>query len=59
MDNIIMKSRQGELHAKIEKVFVVFKENNMCLNLDNCAIGVKSGKFLGYMITHKGIEANP
>ena len=31
----------------------------MYLNLDKCTFGVKSGKFLGYMITHKGIEANP
>ena len=30
----------------------------MCLNPDKCAFGVKSEKFLGYMITHRGIEAN-
>ena len=30
----------------------------MHLNPDKCAFGVKSEKFLGYMITHRGIEAN-
>ena len=37
----------------------MFKKNNMRLNPNKFALGVKIGKFLGYMITHKGIEANP
>ena len=30
----------------------------MRLNPSKCAFGVKSGKFMGYMITHWGIEVN-
>lgn len=30
----------------------------MHLNLEKCTFGVRGGKFLGFMITHKGIEAN-
>ena len=30
----------------------------MKLNLSKCAFGVSSGKFLGFMVSHKGIEAN-
>ncbi|XP_052189925.1 uncharacterized protein LOC127799739 [Diospyros lotus] len=60
VDDMIVKSKQGESHARqLEKVFTVFRKNNMRLNPDKCAFGVKSEKFLGYMITHRGIEANP
>ena len=31
----------------------------MKLNLTKCSFGVTSGKFLGYMVTHRGIEASP
>ena len=31
----------------------------MKLNLSKCAFGVSLGKFLSFMISHRGIEANP
>ena len=31
----------------------------MKLNLAKCLFGVSSGKFLGFMISQRGIEANP
>ena len=31
----------------------------MKLNPSKCAFGVSFGKFLGFMVSHKGIEANP
>jgi len=31
----------------------------MKLNLEKCTFGVASGKFLGYLVTQQGIEANP
>ena len=53
MDDMIVKSKHGERHAKkLEKVFAVFWENGMRLNPNKCAFEVKSGKFLGHMITH-------
>ena len=30
----------------------------MRLNLEKCTFGVKAEKFLGYMISQRGIEAN-
>ena len=30
----------------------------MALNVSKCSFGVGSGKFLGYMVTHRGIEVN-
>ncbi|XP_073139022.1 uncharacterized protein [Henckelia pumila] len=35
------------------------KNNQMKLNPNKCTFGVWAGKFLGYMVTKKGIEANP
>ena len=31
----------------------------MKLNLSKCAFGVSLGKFLGFMVSQRGIEANP
>ena len=31
----------------------------MKLNPSKCAFGVSSGKFIGFMVSHRGIEANP
>ena len=31
----------------------------MKLNLGKCAFGVMVGKFLGFMVSQRGIEANP
>src|ERR1044071_2181651 len=31
----------------------------MKLNPTKCSFGMSSGKFLGYMVSHKGIEASP
>ena len=31
----------------------------MRLNAAKCSFGVGSGKFLGYMVTHRGIEVDP
>lgn len=40
-------------------MFDVLKKYNMRLNPNKCAFGVSSGKFLGFMISQRGIEANP
>nr|KYP50214.1 Retrovirus-related Pol polyprotein from transposon 412 family [Cajanus cajan] len=40
-------------------VFNQIWKRNMRLNLEKCVFGVQGGKFLGFMITSRGIEANP
>ena len=37
----------------------MLKAYKLCLNASKCSFGVSSGKFLGYMIIHRGIEVNP
>ena len=40
-------------------IFEILREHKLRLNASKCSFGVGSGKFLGYMITYRGIEVNP
>ena len=39
-------------------MFTTLKQYQMKLNPSKCAFEVASGKFLGFMVSQKGIEAN-
>ncbi|XP_059638536.1 uncharacterized protein LOC132280798 [Cornus florida] len=41
-----------------KETFQVLRKHQMKLNPSKCAFGVSSGKFLGYMVSRRGIEAN-
>ena len=41
------------------KAFQILREYNMKLNPAKCAFGVLAGKFLGFIVNNRGIEANP
>ena len=57
---MVVKSQSIAQHiAYLEEVFGEFYKYNMCLNPEKCTFKVGGGKFLGFMITHRGIEANP
>ena len=60
IDNMLVKSIKAELHIiHLAEVFQVLKSYNMKLNPAKCAFGVSLGKFLGFIINRRGIEANP
>jgi len=60
IDNMVVKSKKVEEHlADLGETFSVLREHKLCLNTSKCSFGVSSGKFLGYMITHQGVEVNP
>ena len=40
-------------------MFALLQKYNMKLNPAKYAFGVGSGKFLGFMVNNRGIEANP
>ena len=40
-----------------EIAFDILKTLNMKLNFAKCSLGVSSGKFLGYVVTKRGIDA--
>ena len=41
------------------KIVEILREHKLRLNASKCYFGVGSGKFLGYMVTYRGIEVNP
>ncbi|XP_022842043.1 uncharacterized protein LOC111365738 [Olea europaea var. sylvestris] len=60
VDNMVVKSKKVEEYIfDLEEVFVTLRKYKMKLNPEKCVFSVASGKFLGFMITHRGIEANP
>ena len=40
-------------------MFEVLRKHRLHYNAEKCAFGVEAGKFLGYLITSRGIEVNP
>ena len=40
-------------------MFEILRQHKLRLNIEKYSFGVRSGKFLGYMITTRGIEGNP
>ena len=59
IDNMIVKSRKSEEHVpNLVEVFKILRQHKLCLNADKCVFGVGLGKFLGYMITTRGIKVN-
>ncbi|CAA0826502.1 Unknown protein, partial [Striga hermonthica] len=60
VDDMLVKSEQASDHiAHLSEVFDILREYSMVLNPKKCTFGVGSGKFLGYMVSQRGIEANP
>lgn len=59
-DDMVVKSKQTSEHLNdLGSVFLVLREPKLHLNASKCSFGVSSGKFLDYMITHRGIKVNP
>ena len=60
IDDMLVKSTTAELHiAHLSEAFQILRNYNMKLNPAKCAFGVSVGKFLGFIVNHRGIEANP
>ncbi|GAU50120.1 hypothetical protein TSUD_192410 [Trifolium subterraneum] len=60
MDDMIVKSEEEIDHTvHLKRVFDQARRFNMRFNPEKCTFGVKAGKFLGFYITERGIEANP
>ncbi|KAI5334662.1 hypothetical protein L3X38_024795 [Prunus dulcis] len=60
VDDMLVKSRTADQHIpNLSAMFTILKQYKMRLNPTKCAFGVASGKFLGFMISQRGIEANP
>ena len=60
VDDIVVKSREARtLIQDMEETFESLRQVNLRLNPEKCVFGVPSGKLLGFLVSHRGIEANP
>ncbi|GFZ19275.1 hypothetical protein Acr_27g0010140 [Actinidia rufa] len=60
IDDMLVKSLQAHNHiAHLEEAFDILRRHRMMLNPSKCIFGVSSGKFLGFLVTKRGIEVNP
>ena len=60
IDDMLIKSKERPDHvAHLQQVFDLLSTYGMKLNPAKCAFGVSAGRFLRFMMTQRGIEANP
>ena len=60
VDNMLVKSKTVADHvAHLSDTFATLPKYQIKLNLLKCAFEVASRKLLGFMVNHRGIEANP
>ena len=60
IDDMMVKSKMVSEHVgDLENIFEILRKHKLSLNASKCSFAVGSGKFLGYMVTHWGIEVNP
>ena len=59
IDDMVVKSKVVSEHVgDLENIFKIMRKHKLHLNASKWSFGVGSGKFLGYMVTHRGIEVN-
>ena len=60
VEDMIVKSKiEGDDSGDLRKTFDILRAFSMKLNPKKCIFGVRLGKFLNFMISSQGIEANP
>jgi hypothetical protein len=60
VDDIMVKTKRGStLVEDLTLVFDKLRATRTKLNPDKCVFGVSAGKLLGFLVSYRGIEANP
>ena len=60
VDDMVVKSKVVSEHVEdLTNISEILRRHKLRLNKSKCSFRVGSGKFLGYMVTHRGIEVNP
>ena len=60
IDDMVVKSKvESDRVNDLGNIFDILRRYKLRLNASKYSFGVGSGKFLGYMVTHRGIEVNP
>ncbi|CAL2254005.1 unnamed protein product [Prunus armeniaca] len=59
-NDMLVKAPKCADHLKnLAEAFSLLRQYCMKLNSSKCTFGVSSGRFLGYLVTQRGIEAHP
>ena len=59
IDDMVVKSKVTSEHMKdLGSIFEILRKHKLRLSASKCSFGVRLGKFLGYMVMHRGIEVN-
>ena len=59
VDDMLIKSKEELTHLDdLKETFTTLRQYQMKLNPSKCAFGAVSGKFLEFMVSQRGIEAN-
>ena len=60
VDDMLVKSVRKNNHLNdLQETFNTLRSYNMKLNPSKCMFGVTTGKFLGFMVSQRGIEVKP
>ena len=60
IDDMVVKSKLVSEHVRdLGDIFEILRRHRLRLNASKCSFGVGLGKFLGYMVTHRGIDVSP
>ena len=60
IDDMVVKSNLESEHVNdLRNIFEILRRHKLRLNASKCSFGVRSRKFLGYIVTHRRIEFNP
>jgi len=58
-DMVVASQERGQHAADLEELFATISKYRLKLNPEKCVFGVEAGRFLGFMLTERGIEAIP
>jgi hypothetical protein len=60
IDDIVVRTRKAsDLLSDLEVTFRCLKAKGVKLNPEKCVFGVPRGMLLGFIVSERGIEANP
>ena len=60
VDDMVVTSLEKSKHVSdLEEMFTTIAKFRLKLNPEKCIFGVEAGKFLGFLLIERGIEANP
>ena len=60
VDDVVVKTKESDSFIPdLEETFNSLRSFTWKLNPTKCVFGVPSGKLLGFIVSHRGIKANP